>query len=85
MPAKFDPIVTTIEETKYLYTLSVTKLVGSLEAYEQRLYIHKEDTLENSLLSKLKFQSQNKGNREKKNYRETSRRREGSRNFLHKK
>ncbi|KHN23990.1 hypothetical protein glysoja_047761, partial [Glycine soja] len=41
MPQKFDPIVTTIEETKDLSTLSETKLVGSLEAYEQRLYRHK--------------------------------------------
>ena len=32
---KFDPIVTTIESTKDLSTLSVNELIGSLEAYEQ--------------------------------------------------
>ncbi|RZB68411.1 Retrovirus-related Pol polyprotein from transposon TNT 1-94 [Glycine soja] len=82
MPQKFDPIVTTIEETKDLSTLSETELVSSLEAYEQRLYRHKEDTIENAFQSKFKFQPQNKENRGKKNYGETSRRREGSRNFL---
>ena len=71
-----------MEETKDLSTLSETKLVGSLEAYEQRLYRHKEDTLENVFQSKFKFQPQNKENGGKKNYEETSRRRKGSRNFL---
>ncbi|KAK4393534.1 Retrovirus-related Pol polyprotein from transposon RE2 [Sesamum angolense] len=33
---KYDPIVTTIEETKDITTLIVTELVGSLEAYEKR-------------------------------------------------
>ena len=55
IPQKFDPIVTTIEETKDLSTLSETKLVGSLEAYEKRLYRHKEDILENAFQSKFKF------------------------------
>ena len=82
MPQNFDPIVTMIEETKDLSTLSETELVGSLEPYEQRLYRHKEDTLENAFQSKFKFQPQNKENGGKKNYGETSRRREGSRNFL---
>ncbi|XP_058776658.1 uncharacterized protein LOC131650979 [Vicia villosa] len=82
MPPKFDPIVTTIEETKDLSTLSVTELVGSLEAYEQRLNRHKEDTLENAFRSKLKFRPQNKEDEGKKSYGETSRRREASRNFF---
>ena len=34
LPAKYDPIVTTMEETKDLSTLTITELVGSLEAYE---------------------------------------------------
>ncbi|KAL5181653.1 Acetylornithine deacetylase [Glycine soja] len=42
MLQKFDPIVTTIDETKDMSILSDTELVGSLEAYEQRLYRHKE-------------------------------------------
>nr|KYP76789.1 Retrovirus-related Pol polyprotein from transposon TNT 1-94 [Cajanus cajan] len=36
VPRKYDPIVTTIEQTKNLSTLSVIELIGSLEAYEQR-------------------------------------------------
>ncbi|KAL0349435.1 UNVERIFIED_CONTAM: hypothetical protein Sangu_1171300 [Sesamum angustifolium] len=32
---KYDPIVTTIEETKDITTLTVTEVVGSLEAYEK--------------------------------------------------
>jgi hypothetical protein len=82
MPPKFDSIVTTIEEIKDLSTLSVTKLVGSFEAYGQILHRHKEYTLENSLQSNLVFESQNKENRGKKSYGETSRRREVSRNLL---
>ncbi|XP_058732707.1 uncharacterized protein LOC131604272 [Vicia villosa] len=82
MPPKFDPIVTTIEETKDLPTLSVTELVGSLEAYEQRLNRHKEDTLEDAFRSKLKFRPQNKEGEGKKSYGETSRRSEASRNFF---
>lgn len=82
MPPKFDPIMTTIEETQDLSTLLVTELVGSLEAYGIILHIHKEDTLENSFQSKLKFQPQNNENGGKKSYGDTSRRREVSRNFL---
>ena len=76
IPPKFDPIVTTIEQTKDLSTLSVTELMGSLQAYEQRLYRRDEDTFENAFQSKLKFQPQNKGDKGKKNYGETSRTRE---------
>ena len=53
MPQKFDPFVTMIEETKDLSTLSEIELVGSLEAYEQRLYRHNEDTLEKAFHSLL--------------------------------
>jgi len=53
MPQKFDPIVTMIEETKDPSTLSKTELVRSLEVYEQRLYRHKEDTLEKAFHSLL--------------------------------
>src|ERR1044072_5270935 len=73
VPSKFDQIVTTIEETKDMSTLLVTELMGSLEAYEQRLFRHKEDTLEKTFQSKLKFRPQNKEDGGKKNYGETSR------------
>jgi hypothetical protein len=45
---KYDAIVTTIEQTKYLSSLLVTELIGSLEAYEQRLSRHDDDTIENA-------------------------------------
>ena len=54
---KYDSIVTTIEETKDLTTLSVTDLIGSLEAYEKRLNRHDESTLENAFQPKLNFRS----------------------------
>ncbi|KAK8916408.1 hypothetical protein KSP39_PZI022184 [Platanthera zijinensis] len=37
LPPKFDPIVTTIEETKNIKTLCLTELMGSLQAHEERL------------------------------------------------
>lgn len=81
IPLKYDAIVTTIEQTKDLSTLSVTELVGSLEAYEQRLSRHDEDTVENVFQSKLKIQSQNKGYGRKKVDGEKSRNKENSRSF----
>lgn len=74
--------MTTIEETKDLPTLSVTKLTGSFEAYGKRMYMHKEYTLENDFQSKLKFWLQNQENEGKKNYEEPSRIIEVFRNFL---
>lgn len=76
MPPNFDPIVTTIEENKDLFTLPVIELVGCLESYGQRLHRHKKDTFENFFQSKLKFHPKNIENGEKKNYGETSKRRE---------
>nr|KYP71431.1 Retrovirus-related Pol polyprotein from transposon TNT 1-94 [Cajanus cajan] len=78
VPPKYDPIMTTIEQTKDLSTLSVTELIGSLEAYEQRLNRHDEDSTENAFQSKLKLRSQNK---DKRNNGETYRNKENSRNF----
>ncbi|XP_019465377.1 PREDICTED: coiled-coil domain-containing protein 186-like [Lupinus angustifolius] len=57
IPQKYDSIVTTIEQTKDLSTLSVTELMGSLEAYEQRLSRHDEGSLENAFQSKLRLRS----------------------------
>jgi len=56
IPKKYDAIATVIEQTKDLSTLSVTQLMGSLEAYEQRLKRHEEDSVENAFQSKLKVE-----------------------------
>lgn len=81
IPRKYDAIVTTIEQTKDLSTLSVTELIGSLEAYEQRLNRHDDDTIENAFQSKLKLRSQNKGFGGNKKNGENSRNKDISRNF----
>jgi len=70
-----------IEQTKDLSTLSVTELIGSLEAYEQRLSRHDDDTVENAFQLKLKLWSQNKGFGGNKKSGENSRNKEFSRNF----
>lgn len=72
LPEKYDPIVTTMEETKDISTLSVTELVGSLEAYEKRLSRREGDSIESAFKSKLKTWSQK------------SKLREGSRNEKYK-
>ncbi|RDX80761.1 hypothetical protein CR513_38654, partial [Mucuna pruriens] len=40
---EYNAIVTTIEKTRDLLTLSVIELMGSLEAYQQRMNRHNED------------------------------------------
>ncbi|KAK4388427.1 hypothetical protein Sango_2449300 [Sesamum angolense] len=67
---KYDPIVTTIEETKDITTLTVTKLVGSLEAYEKRRSRREENSLKNAFQSKLNMRSQN-SNRKEENFKST--------------
>ncbi|KAK4399971.1 hypothetical protein Sango_1103200 [Sesamum angolense] len=63
---KYDPIVTTIEETKDITVLTVTELVGSLEAYEKRRSRREENSLENAFQSKLNMRSQNSNRKEEK-------------------
>ncbi|KAL0335094.1 UNVERIFIED_CONTAM: putative mitochondrial protein [Sesamum radiatum] len=67
---KYDTIVTTIEETKDITTLTVTELVGSLEAYEKRRIRREENSLENAFQSKLNMRSQN-SNRKEENFKST--------------
>ncbi|KAL0326307.1 UNVERIFIED_CONTAM: Retrovirus-related Pol polyprotein from transposon RE1 [Sesamum radiatum] len=67
---KYDPIVTTIEETKDITTLTVTELVGSLEAYEKRRSRREENSLENAFQSKLNMRSQN-SNKKEENFKST--------------
>lgn len=62
LPSIYDPIVTTTEATADLTTLSVTDLVGTLEAYEKRLSMHETESTENAFQSKLNIRSQNSEN-----------------------
>jgi len=81
IPQKYDAIATAIEQTKDSATLSVTQLMGSLEAYERRLKRHEEDSVENAIQSKLKLRSQNKEYEGNKSKGEISRNKENSRSF----
>ncbi|XP_030516486.1 uncharacterized protein LOC115729991 [Rhodamnia argentea] len=45
---KYNPIVTTIEATKDLSTLSISELIVSLEAHEKRLMAEDEDSVESA-------------------------------------
>ncbi|XP_026378463.1 uncharacterized protein LOC113272887 [Papaver somniferum] len=69
---KYDPIITAIEESKNINTLSVTELMGSLEAYEQRLSRRNEAPVESAFQSKLNFgksqKSKEDGGKSKGNY-----------------
>ncbi|TXG53497.1 hypothetical protein EZV62_022666 [Acer yangbiense] len=53
---KYDPIIMAIEESKDITKLSVTELMGSLEAYENRLSQRNEDSVESAFQSQ-KFRS----------------------------
>ncbi|TXG63524.1 hypothetical protein EZV62_010518 [Acer yangbiense] len=55
---KYDPIITAIEESKDITKLSVIEIMGSLEAYENRLSQRNEDSVESAFKSKLNIQSQ---------------------------
>ena len=48
MPEKFDNVVSVIEQTKDLSTLSVEELMGSLKVAEQRLIRHSEKPVESA-------------------------------------
>ncbi|XP_062074885.1 uncharacterized protein LOC133778885 [Humulus lupulus] len=55
---KYDAIISVIEETKDLDTLSPTELMGSLEAYESRRERHSENSTEDAFQSKINLRSQ---------------------------
>ena len=57
MTENYDSIVTVIEESKDIETLSVTKLIGSLEAYEARRSRRNESSIESAFQSKLKLKT----------------------------
>lgn len=77
---KFKQIVTVIEESKDITKLSVTELMGSLEAFEKREEDEDDDSvLESAFQSKLNMKSQNSKNDWEKP-KENSRGGESSRN-----
>lgn len=92
---KYDTIITTIEQTKDLSTLSVIEIVGSLEAYEQRLsrlkfqsqkqiFARRNYNVPKNSRSKENFGDSSKRNFQKENFRKSSRsnyQRENSRDF----
>ncbi|XP_059635244.1 uncharacterized protein LOC132277401 [Cornus florida] len=59
LPEKYDSIVAVIEETKELENLSVEELMGSIKAFEQRLSMRSEKTIESAFQSKLNVSSKN--------------------------
>ena len=48
---KFDVVVATIKEAKYLASLTIDELMGSLLSHEARIYRNKDSTLEISFKS----------------------------------
>lgn len=58
LPEKYDPIVSAIEESKDLVTLSMEQLLGSLKSHEQRRLRHSNDqSIESAFQSKLSFKN----------------------------
>ncbi|KAL8098302.1 hypothetical protein AgCh_031171 [Apium graveolens] len=55
----YDSIVTVIEESKDIATLSITELIGSLEAYEARRTRRNENSVESAFQSKLEKNPRN--------------------------
>lgn len=79
--SKYDSIVTTTKVTSNITTLSVTKLAGSLEAYEKRLCMCGNESMESSFPSNSIYNSRILEMRS--NFRENFRRNGNSRNSDH--
>lgn len=70
LPPKFDPMVSIIEETKDITSLSVQELMGSLKAHERRTARHEEHSTESAFQSKVNLNSKyNNGEFSKNNQR----------------
>ncbi|XP_074289437.1 uncharacterized protein LOC141614589 [Silene latifolia] len=57
LPPKYDYMVSIIEETKDIASLTVQELMGSLKAHEKRLERHSEKSIESAFQSKLSIGS----------------------------
>ncbi|KAL3646200.1 hypothetical protein CASFOL_011380 [Castilleja foliolosa] len=68
---KYDHVVAAIEESKDLSTLTLTELMGSLQAHEQRMNRKSDETFERALQSKINLKSSDQRNKGK-NHEETS-------------
>jgi len=55
LPVKYDHIVAAIEESKDLSMLTLTELMDSLQAHEDRMRRFNEQSLENAFQSKINF------------------------------
>ncbi|KAL5567627.1 hypothetical protein UlMin_024202 [Ulmus minor] len=55
---KYDSVISAIEESKDIKTLTPTELMGSLEAHEKRINRQNENTTESAFPSKINMQSQ---------------------------
>uniref|UniRef100_A0A6I9QLT5 Uncharacterized protein LOC105037627 n=1 Tax=Elaeis guineensis var. tenera TaxID=51953 RepID=A0A6I9QLT5_ELAGV len=58
---KFDYVVATIEESKYVDTMIVDELMVSLQVHEQRILMRKEEPLEQTLKCKLTINKKKDG------------------------
>ncbi|TXG55956.1 hypothetical protein EZV62_017269 [Acer yangbiense] len=63
---KYDHVVAAVEESKDLTTLTITELMGSLQAHEQRVERRSEGSLENAFQSKVNVRSQKPKDSKKK-------------------
>ncbi|KAI4331880.1 hypothetical protein L6164_016831 [Bauhinia variegata] len=54
---KFNPMVTVIEDTKHLSTMTVQGLIGYLRSYDQRFLRHTEKFIESVFQSKLNVEN----------------------------
>ena len=57
LPAKFDSIISVIEQTKEMSTLSIQEVMSSLKSYEERLARRFEKSIESAFQSKLNIGS----------------------------
>ncbi|TXG67208.1 hypothetical protein EZV62_008483 [Acer yangbiense] len=63
---KYDHVVAAVEESKDLTTLTITELMGSLQAHERRVERRSEGSLENAFQSKVNVRSQKPKDSKKK-------------------